>query len=262
MTRWIDANGVSLRYDFSGTGDQTLVLVHEAGGTLESWDAVLPFLTDRFRVLRYDQRGFGMSERTRTLDLDQMAGDLLSLLTELGIERAHLAGTAIGGSIALAVAANQPQRVASVTASSPVTGSALPEAGIKGLLARAEMVEREGLRPIIDSSMARNWPEDLRQDAEAFAQYRLRWLANDPLSIAALSRMFISVDLGPLVPRIACPATIIGCTLDPIKPTSECEGFAASLPNGRYVQVDSCHFVALAHPAEFASAVLGAATAA
>ncbi|MCO5159521.1 MAG: alpha/beta hydrolase [Mesorhizobium sp.] len=255
MSRWIDANGVSLRYEFSGEGDETIVLVHEAGGSLESWDAVLPFLTHRFRVLRYDQRGFGMSERAKTLDLGQMAADLVSLLESLGVERAHLAGTAVGGSIALAVAAKAPLRVASVTASSPVTGSALPEAGIRGLTARADLVEREGLRPVADGSLARAWPEDLRGDGERFAQYRLRYLANDPQSFAALTRAFLSLDLGHLVPDIGCPATILGCTLDPIKLASECEAFAATLSDGRYVEIESCHFVALANPAEFASAV-------
>ena len=59
---WIDVNGAALRYDLSGAGDPTIVLVHEMGGTLDSWDHVLPALSRGRRVLRYDTRGAGQSE--------------------------------------------------------------------------------------------------------------------------------------------------------------------------------------------------------
>ena len=63
--QWIEVNGASLRYELSGGGAQTLVLVHELGGMLESWDAVLPALRQKYGVLRYDQGGFGLSENSR-----------------------------------------------------------------------------------------------------------------------------------------------------------------------------------------------------
>ena len=46
---WIEANGVSLRYELSGSGKETLVLVHEAGGCLESYEDALPGLEREFR---------------------------------------------------------------------------------------------------------------------------------------------------------------------------------------------------------------------
>ena len=48
---WIELNGTSLRYELSGSGKTTLVLVHEMGGTLDSWDQVLPALNHARRVL-------------------------------------------------------------------------------------------------------------------------------------------------------------------------------------------------------------------
>ena len=47
----------------SGSGKTTLVLVHEMGGTLDSWDQVMPALTNSRRVLRYDTRGAGLSAK-------------------------------------------------------------------------------------------------------------------------------------------------------------------------------------------------------
>ena len=56
---WLEANGVGLRYDLTGSGSKTLALVHEMGGSLDSWDMVLPALAAGRRILRYDTRGAG-----------------------------------------------------------------------------------------------------------------------------------------------------------------------------------------------------------
>ncbi len=58
---WIEVNGTSLRYEVTGAGPSTLVLIHEMGGTLDSWDQVLPALNASRRVVRYDTRGAGLS---------------------------------------------------------------------------------------------------------------------------------------------------------------------------------------------------------
>src|SRR3974390_2614016 len=62
---FVDANGVSLHYALAGNSGRSVVLLHELGGTLNSWDGVAPRLAKHFRVLRYDQRGAGLSEKVR-----------------------------------------------------------------------------------------------------------------------------------------------------------------------------------------------------
>ena len=62
---WIEVNGVVLRYELSGEGTETLILIHERGGALESWQDVLPALEREFRVLRYDQGASGSRKRRR-----------------------------------------------------------------------------------------------------------------------------------------------------------------------------------------------------
>ncbi len=95
---FIEANGVGLRCELSGGGDRTLVLVHEMGGSLESWDDVAPRLAKSRRVLRYDTRGAGLSQKIRgELTLDMMADDIAALLDRLGIAgKVALAGVAVG----------------------------------------------------------------------------------------------------------------------------------------------------------------------
>src|SRR3981189_2570173 len=74
---FIEREGLTLRYELSGRGDRTLVLVHEMGGSLESWDDVAPRFAESHRVLRYDTRGAGMSQKVRgKLGIDTIAADI------------------------------------------------------------------------------------------------------------------------------------------------------------------------------------------
>jgi 3-oxoadipate enol-lactonase len=251
--KWLEVNGAALRCELAGAEGPTVVLIHEAGGSLESWDAVAASLRTGFRVLRYDQRGFGMSERTRDLSLPTMVNDLIALLDALGLdEPCHLVGTAIGGSIALAAAGLYPHRVASVVATSPVTGG-LPEAAHGSLRARAELVETQGMRAVTDASLLRSWPPELRQDEDRFEQYRGRYLANDPGSFAALTRAFLRIELGQLQARIQCPTLLVGCRRDLVKPARECADTADRLPRGRYAELDTGHFAGVQAPAELSA---------
>ena len=76
---WIEVNGTSLRYELSGGGDDVLVLVHEMGGTLDSWDQVMPLLSPGRRVLRHDWRGAGMSEKLRAPPTFDILADDIAL---------------------------------------------------------------------------------------------------------------------------------------------------------------------------------------
>src|SRR5437764_8376064 len=118
---FIEVNGVGLRYQLAGSGLATVVLIHEMGGSLESWDQVVPVLAAKRRVLAYDTRGAGLSEKVRgALGIDVMADDLAALLDALAIDgKIALAGVAVGGAIALHMAVRFAQRVAAVIVGSP-----------------------------------------------------------------------------------------------------------------------------------------------
>src|SRR5690606_22275906 len=110
-----------VRYEFSGNGNRTLVLLHEMGGALESWDHVVPLLTPLCRVLRYDLRGSGLSQKiTGSIRLDDLVADLDGLLDHVGVTGlVMLAGCAVGAAVAVRFAARQPSRVESLLAMSP-----------------------------------------------------------------------------------------------------------------------------------------------
>ena len=239
---WVEANGVVLRYELSGTGRVPVLLIHELGGSLEFWDPVLPAFAQDFRVLRYDLRGFGMSEKVQVLRLDDLLGDIIGLLDALAIsEPCHVVGPALGGGIALAFASRHPTRVRSLVVSSPATGVA-PERRPQSLQ-RAEAVERGGMRPAVEASLARSYPERFRGDRRRFEQYRRRWLTNDPQGFAAINRMLAEMDLTRQYGHIACPTLVIGCTYDTIRPPQGVKEIAAQIPGARYVETASGHFM-------------------
>src|SRR5688572_13760976 len=215
---WIEANGASLRYELSGSGKQTLVLMHEAGGCLESYEDALPPLEKAFRVLRYDQRGFGFSEKVRELSFERVVADLAALLDALKIAApVHVAGCAMGSDFTVGFAARHPQRVAKLALASPSIG---PNAA-RGpqSLERAALVEREGIRAAMQASHDRSYPEHLRAlDRQRFQRYQSRWVCNTPASFTAQAKMMHAVDLTPEYAKIQAPTLVIGARHDTQRP--------------------------------------------
>jgi 3-oxoadipate enol-lactonase len=253
--KWLETNGVVLRYELSGTGRVPLLLIHELGGSLEFWDPVLPACQQAFRVLRYDLRGFGMSEKVKTLRLDDLLDDIVGLLHGLAItDPCHVVGPALGAGLALAFAAKFPACVRRLVVSSPATG--VPPERRPQSLQRAEMVERHGMRVAVEQSLARSYPERFRGHRQRFEQYRRRWLTNDPEGFAAINRMLTEMDLSQQYGRIACPTLVIGCTYDTIRPPQEVESIARQIPGARYVEIASGHFMPHQTPELFVETVL------
>lgn len=116
------------------------------------------------------------------------------------------------------------------------------------------MVEREGMRPAMEQSLARSYPERFR--GERFGPFKRRWLANDPEGFAAIGRMLTEMDLTPLYGRIACPALVIGCVYDTIRPPQEVEPIARQIPGATYIEAESGHFMPHQTPELFIETVL------
>jgi 3-oxoadipate enol-lactonase len=246
--RFIDVNGTALRYELTGSGERTLVLIHEMGGSLESWDEVAPRLASSRRILRYDTQGAGLSEKARgILSIDTMVEDLAALMDALGItSKVALAGIAVGGAIALHAAVRLAARIAAVVAGSPAVGISADRRA--AVLARVDRLEREGMRSAVEESMANGYPPELRTDPARFAAFRARWLGNDPASYAAIYRMLAQMDLGPELPRIACPTLVLGGRLDRTRPPALVEPVAGAIPGARYALLETGHYMAVATP--------------
>jgi 3-oxoadipate enol-lactonase len=109
-----EVNGVSLWYRISGQGEP-VVQLHGCGFGHHNFEPVTPVLAQRFKVLDYDQRGFGLSDRPlQRYDMEVWADDTAALMDVCGIEHAHIHGTSMGGIIAIVFASKYPERTSSV----------------------------------------------------------------------------------------------------------------------------------------------------
>ncbi len=103
--------GGEIAYVESGSGD-TLLFVSGLNGVGRYWTPQVALFAKHFRVITYDQRGTGGSDRIqREFSVDQMAEEVIGLMDVLKIERAHLAGMSTGGAIGQTIAIEHPQRL-------------------------------------------------------------------------------------------------------------------------------------------------------
>ena len=106
----LERPGAHLTYEVAGDGP-AVVLIHGFGLDMRMWDPQAGPLADRFRVVRYDCRGFGASGPFDPAVPYTHAGDLVALLDHLDIGEAVLAGLSFGGRVALQAALAVPDRV-------------------------------------------------------------------------------------------------------------------------------------------------------
>jgi 3-oxoadipate enol-lactonase len=245
---FIETNGVGLRYELSGTGERTLVLVHEMGGSLESWDDVVPRFAGSCRVLRYDTRGAGLSQKIRgDLHIDTMADDIAALLDALAISgKVALAGVAVGGAIALHFAARYPERASAVVAGSPATGVASERR--PAALERVARIEATGMGFAVEDSMRNGYAPELRDDIKRFERFRSRWLGNDPASYATVWRMLAATEMESELARLKCPVLVIGGSFDRVRPPALAQSTAKTIPGARYVELRTGHYMSVQTP--------------
>ena len=163
---WFSTSATSLRYAAGGSGSDWIVMLHEIGGTLETWSRVADGLGRRFRTLPYDQRGCGLSEKIRgAFSFEQQVDELDALLQSLGIECCHLAGVAIGSALAVRFATRWPGRVRSLVLASPALK--VDEDRRAYLHDRAAKVETEGMRATVETTLGNSWPPEATRDPAA-----------------------------------------------------------------------------------------------
>ncbi len=104
------ANGVELCYEQTGDRGAPMVLIHGSWIDHSNWGMVVPGLSKSFRVLTYDRRGHGKSQKVASQgSFDEDAEDAADLLHQLGLAPAHIVGNSGGSVIALKMAVRRPE---------------------------------------------------------------------------------------------------------------------------------------------------------
>ena len=176
--KYLEANGIRIAYDeFGQPSDPVILLIMGMATQMTAWPLSLCHgLAQRgFRVIRYDNRDVGLSEKMTSAvvpsaarmmltaalgrplrvsyKLDDMAYDACGVIDALGLEQVHLAGVSMGGMIAQLVAAKFPDRVRSLASIMSSSGDRkLPRASRK--VTRALLKRYVGLvKPSIETTM-------------------------------------------------------------------------------------------------------------
>lgn len=122
----VDRNGVGLHYEVYGEGEHTIVFVPTwAIIHSRSWKAQIPYFAEHFRVVTFDPRGNGKSDRPDSVAayaLNPVFEDVIAVMDATGTDRATLIGMSFSGLVALAVAALWPERAEAVV----TTGASVP----------------------------------------------------------------------------------------------------------------------------------------
>jgi len=238
--QFIEANNVSLRYQLIGTSGPVVVLIHEMGISLESWDDVLPYIEPGHRILRYDLPGFGLSEKLRApITMDDEVQDLAALLDGLGIQgKVTVVGSAAGGAIALAFAAAHPERTNAVIAFCP---AAYPATNPRGM-AMADSIAKAPLAKYVLGGTNIVYPADLRKDPARFARFESLEMATDPVSLSITYHMIEATAFAGILPKISVPAEIVGVSQFKAHSPAQLKALSQMIPGGRFEQIDSGHF--------------------
>jgi 3-oxoadipate enol-lactonase len=217
------------------------VLLHEMGGTLDSWDGIASALSERFRVLRYDQRGSGLSEKVRAVTTDLLLADLEAVLAGSALPPPyHFVTVAAATMQALLYMSKHADHIASFTFCNPFTGA--DPSRVAALNERAGLAEREGLRKAIPTTLDNSWPSEIG-DRAAYAAYRGRYMAHDPVCFAALNRSISEPNVTHLGKEISKPTMVVAGRFDKVRPPAASEAFAKTIPNARFELIDAVHMM-------------------
>jgi 3-oxoadipate enol-lactonase len=244
---------VSLHHRFDGDeGAPVLVLASSLGTTHEMWDTVVPALSERYRVLRYDHPGHGGSPAgPRTLE--GIARAALGLLDELALERVAFGGLSLGGMVAMWLGANAPERVERLVLA--CTAPHLPPREF--WQERIENVRAHGVGAIADAVVAR-WftPAWAAEHPDVVARHRDMLAATPADGYARCCEAIRDMDLRAELARIEAPTTVVLGRDDPVA-TAEGRSDLAAIRGARVVELDAAHLASVERADDFASAVPG-----
>lgn len=197
-----------------------IVLMHGVAETSDAWYAWIPHLSRRYRVLRFDVRGFGRSTpmpRDHAWSLAQIGNDLVALTQGLGIARFHLVAAKVGGTVALAFAATRPAQLLSLSVlGTPVEGASSKQVGYS-----SKEIETHGVGHWARRTMRNRLGTTMPPAGEA---WWARMMESTPVSTQAGFMDFLpGIDVRPVLPQITCP-TLVVTTGDASNPAQNITG--------------------------------------
>jgi len=240
-----ELDSVRIRYEL--TGDPALpvlVLSHSLGADLTMWEPQLPALAPHLRLLRYDTRGHGQSSiPDGAYTVVDLGGDLLGLLDALDISRASFCGLSMGGVIGQWLGIHAPDRIDKLILADTAAKIGTSETWN----ARIEMVEREGLEPVIPGTLERWFTASFRAaQPETVARISAILYATVAKGYTACCAALRDADFrGEFqdndVRRIKASTLILTGRQDPVTTTADGKFLADAITDSTYVELAAAH---------------------
>jgi len=235
---FVEGGGLVPHYELSGpAGAETILLANSLGTDLRIWDAVAASLGKRYRILRYDMRGHGLSDCPSVSDdaagyrMEDLAGDALALLDKLGIARVHACGLSIGGMVVQALVAGAADRVASVMLCDTGSRIGTPEMWDQ----RIRGIRQGGLAGISDGILARWFTESFRAEQRLAFRYYRNMLERTPADgYIGCCGAIRNTDLGKQAAAIRVPTLVMVGDEDLATPPAQAAELAKAIPGARF----------------------------
>ncbi len=202
---------------------------HGIGASAGIWRGWQPALTDAYRLVTFDMRGYGRSNipaEDFKWSLDLLVDDVFEVADAAGLGRFHLVGESIGATVAMAAALARPERIATLTVSNG--------AHLGASIQRADAWRRQ-----LDEGGSKGWSDIFLRDRfheGALSPERLAWFAAEQekwsrASILNALGVLIGTDLTPRLAEIKCPTLLLHPDGSPFIPVGIVADLLEGLPD-------------------------------
>ena len=233
-------DGVRLAYAVAGNGPPLVWAAHwlthlEFAWESPVWKHTMEFFTKHFTVIRYDERGCGLSDWTdQGLDLDTWVADLTAIVDALALDRFDLLGMSQGGPIAIEYAVRHPERVRNlILAGTFSSGDFIPETQREALGRLMELhwgSSNPAFRQIFTSQFIPNATEEQR-----IWFNELQAKSTSPALAAKLYAAIQRLDVRARLPLVHAPTLVLHSRGDAAIPFSAGRALATAIPQARLV---------------------------
>ncbi|PQO22081.1 3-oxoadipate enol-lactonase [Rhodobacteraceae bacterium WD3A24] len=250
-------NGVTLNIQVDGPeGAPWVLLSNSLGADLTMWDGQIDLLTRKYRVLRYDQRGHGLSDAPDgPYSFALLVADALAIMDHYEVEKADWIGLSMGGMTGMGLAIHHPERFGHMVVAD--ARSVATDAYKKMWDQRIEAVEAGGIEAVIEGSLGLWLTEEFRAanpDVTAACAEMIKDTSAKGYiaSCYALRELDYFKDLN----GITVPMLYLCGSKDKGAPPEEMQEMAKVTPGARYVEVpDAGHVSNINQPKAFNSAL-------
>jgi 3-oxoadipate enol-lactonase len=225
------SGGEDIYHEVAGEGEDVVVLGHGLGGNHAVWFQQVPVFAERYRVVTWDQRGFGMSSnRAGASGPPAAVDDLIALLDHLGIERAHLVGQSMGGWAVVGAALRAPERARSLVLADTIAGIGNEAIGAAMRTPSGRIVEpgvvgaHRAVRPAFDRTLA-------------FLYQQLGGFRTELDEADMIGKLFSTHHPADEVAKLAMPVLCVVGAEDDLMPPAAIREVAAVLQDARVVEI-------------------------